>query len=179
MRAINFLIILLAIAGSIHGQRRSENPRLSKTRPSVYITFERAAKIASRSNGELEETVWLRLRNNTRWSIILDMNGIPPEYGDAALYHDVLLDGKVIAEERCHVCSFNPLPSGRSLVFSIPRADLRQGYSIRVKFSYGWENGNDVAGGREVEHFVYFHGSSIPKNVLNHAVEQALGADSP
>lgn len=179
MRSVIFFVILLGIAGSVYAQRRSENPRLPKSRPSVYITFERIAKIASPSNGELEETVWLRLRNNTRWSIILDMNGIPPEYGDAALFHDVLLDGKVIAEERCHVCSFNPLPPGRSLVFTVPRADLRQGHSIRVKFSYGWENGNDVAGGREVEHLVYFHHSSLPKTVSNHAVEQTLGSYSP
>jgi hypothetical protein len=45
--------------------KRLENPRLSKPRPSVYITFVRAARIASPSNGELEETVWLQLRNNT------------------------------------------------------------------------------------------------------------------
>ena len=161
---------MLLVAAPIHGQKRGENVRLSKTHPSVYITFERAAKIGSPSNGELVETVWLRLRNNTRWSIILDMNGIPPEYGDAALFHDVLLDGKVIAEDRCHACSFNPLPSGRSLMFTVPRADLREGYSIRVKFSYGWENGNDVAGGREVEHFVYFHNASLPKSLSSRAL---------
>jgi hypothetical protein len=161
---VSSLIFIILSVASVGAQSRGQNPRLSQSHPSVYITFERAAKIASDSSGELEETVWLRLRNNTRWPIILDMNGVSSkEYGDAALFHDVLLDGKVIAEERCHACSFNPLPPGRSLVFTVPRADLREGYSIRVRFSYGWENGNDVAGGREVEHFVYFHHSALPK----------------
>jgi len=165
MRFLVFLILLIGSAGSICGQR-AQKARLSPKHPSVYITFERAAKITSDSTGELEETIWLRLRNNTRWPIILDMNGVSSrEYGDAALFHDVLLDGKVIAEERCHACSFNPLPPGRALVFTVPREDLRQGYSIRVRFSYSWEDGDDVAGGREVEHFVYFHQSSLPKSL--------------
>src|SRR5215813_11260462 len=98
VRSLFFIILSVASCGEVYAQRRGQNPRLSQSHPSVYITFERAAKIASDSSGELEETVWLRLRNNTRWPIILDMNGVSSkEYGDAALFHDVLLDGKVIA----------------------------------------------------------------------------------
>jgi hypothetical protein len=164
VRTFILLFVLAYCFGPTTAQRRSAEPRLSKSRPSVYITFEREGKIASRSTGEVQETVWLRLRNNTRWPIILDMNGVPKEYGDAGLFHDVLNEGKVIAEKRCHACSFNPLPPGHYLVFTVPRLDLVKGYSIRVRFSYGWEDESDVAGGREVEHFVYFHSSSLPKS---------------
>jgi hypothetical protein len=162
MRTLILLFFLASGVITTPAQRRNINPRVSKTQPSVYITFEREGKIASSSSGEMEETVWLRIRNNTRWPIILDMNGVPKEYG-AALFHDVLSEGKVIAEEHCHVCSFNPLPPSHYLVFTVPRSDLVKGYSIRVRFSYCWEDGSDVAGGREVEHFVYFHSSSLPK----------------
>jgi len=164
MRAFVILLALVICGGATSAQRRTVNPRLSKARPSVYITFEREGKIASSSTGEVEETLWLRLRNNTRWPIILDMNGVPKEYGDAALFHDVLSEGKVIAEDRCHACSFNPLPPGHHLVFTVPSADLVKGYSIRVRFNYGWEDENDVAGGREVEHFVYFHSADLKKS---------------
>jgi hypothetical protein len=171
MRSIILVILLTASAGSIFGRKRGQNSRLTQTHPSVYITFERAGKIAADSTHDLQEKVWLRLRNNTRWAIILDMNGVSSrEYGDAALFHDVLLAGKVIREERCHVCSFNRLLPVRSLVFTVPREDLRPGYSIRVKFSYGWENGDDVFGGREVDHFFYFHNSKLPKSLSSAAL---------
>jgi hypothetical protein len=167
---MRILILTLSLVVSLSGvslaQRRSgvtsRNPRISKANPSVYITLEREGVIASVSTGEMQQTVWLRLRNNTRWPIVFDMRGVPSkEYGDASLFHDVLLEGKVIAEERCHTCSFNRVGPGRSLLFTVPGEDIGKGKSIRVQFSFGWEDENDVAGGREVEHFVYFHSSSL------------------
>ena len=112
------------------------------------------------SNGEIEDTVWLRLRNNTRWPIILDMNGVPSKaYGDAALFWDVLSEGNVLSVSRCHVCSFNPLPPGHYILFAVPRNDLAKGYSIRVKFRYNWDDQSD-----DVENFVYFYSSSLPSS---------------
>lgn len=162
------LTVTLNLGVNSQAQRRSiastRNPRISKVHPSVYITLEREGKIASASTGEMQKTVWLRLRNNTRWPIVLRMNGVPSkDYGDAFLFRAVLSGGKLIAEERCHVCSFNQLGPGRSLVFTVPSEDLAEGYSIRVQFRYAWEDENDVAGGREVQHFVYFHSSSLAK----------------
>lgn len=152
------LIVFLTSVPALLAQKRSVDPRISKAHPSVYITFERQGKIASLSGtGEKEEMIWLRLRNNTRWSIVLDMNGLPSKaYGDARLFHDVLSEGKLIAEDRCHVCSFNELPSGRSLVFIVPREDLAESRAIRVRFRYAWE-----ADSGEVEHFVYFYSSKL------------------
>ena len=102
MRVLTFCILLL-VAPIIFAQKRAPNVRLSKAHPSVYITLDHQGKIASRSNGEIEDTVWLRLRNNTRWPIILDMNGVPKAYGHAALFYDVLSEGKLLSESRCHV----------------------------------------------------------------------------
>jgi len=157
MRVLAFCILLF-VAPVVFAQKRALNVRLSKAHASVYIAFDHQGKISSMSNGEIEETVWLRLRNNTRWPIILDMNGVPSKaYGDAALFWDVLSEGNVLSLSRCHVCSFNPLPPGHYILFAVPREDLAQGYSIRVKFNYGWE---DSSG--EPEHFVYFYSSSLP-----------------
>jgi hypothetical protein len=150
-------------------RRRATRPacdvRISKKNPSVYITFEREGKIASARTGEIQETVWLRLRNNTRWPIILDMNGVPSkDYGDAFLFYDVLSRGKVLAEGRCHVCSFNHVSPGRSLVFTVPREDLAEGFSIRVSFNYGWEDESIFFTREGVQHSVSFYSSNITKS---------------
>src|SRR2546421_12298774 len=109
MRVFILSVFLLAAPIS-SAQKRAANPRLSKSHPSVYIAFDHQGKIASMSNGEMEDTVWLRLRNNTRWPIILDMNGVPSKaYGDAALFWDVLCEGHEPSYRRCQACSFNPL----------------------------------------------------------------------
>lgn len=42
---------------------------LSKDKPTVYITFERAGKRKPLFAGESNQGVWLRLHNNTRWAI--------------------------------------------------------------------------------------------------------------
>ena len=157
MRTLTLCIVLCVVPTSF-AQKRVPNVRLSKAHPSVYITLDHQGKIASMSNGEIEDTVWLRLRNNTRWPIILDMNGVPSKaYGDAALFWDVLCEGREPAIVRCHACSFNPLHPGHYILFTVPRADLAKGCAIRVKFSYGWE---DSSG--EPEHFVYFYSSDLP-----------------
>ena len=137
--------------------------RIKKDMPTVYITFERAGKRKPLEQGESDEGVWLRLHNNTEWPITVAMNGVPKEYGDAALFYDVLVGGKVMAEGRCHVCSSNQLSPGGSLLFSMPSENLAEGGAIRVNFSYGWERPDDVFAGREPQHFVYFYSSKVPQ----------------
>lgn len=162
--AITF--ILCGVVISLQAQHKPRGTqaesRIRKDMPTVYIAFERGGSRKPLEQGESNEGVWLRLHNNTRWPIMLEMNGVPPEYGDAALFYDVLSEGKLILEGRCHVCSSNRISPGRSLVFSVPREDLAKGKSIRVKFSYGWEDPDDVFAGREPEHYVNFDASKLP-----------------
>lgn len=169
MRSIlSITVLLLSFVGFQAQQRMSSafqrDVRIERKRPSVYITFERAGQLKSPDPGDEKERVWLRLHNNTRWPLMLDMSAVPSaEYGDAGLFYDELSKGEVIFRMQCHVCTLNSLGPRRSLVFSIPRTDLAKEGAIRVKFSYSWEDQNDVAGGREVEHHVYFNGSQLPQ----------------
>jgi|ERR1043166_3793842 hypothetical protein len=137
--------------------------RIKSGLPSVYITLERTGKRKPLEQGESDEGVWLRLHNNTRWPLTLAMNDVPKEYGDAALFYDVLSDGKVVTERTCHACSSNQIRPGGSLLFSVPREDLSERGSIRVSFSYAWERAHDVFAGREPQHFVYFYSSKLPR----------------
>jgi len=147
--------------------RRQAEVRIRKDQPGVYLTFERSGKVKIPEIGEGYERVWLRFHNNTRWPIILDMSEVPAkEYGDAELYYDVLSGRELIFHGECHVCSFNGLGPSKSFVFSVPRGDLAEGRSIRVAFSYGWEDQNDTNAGREAVHYVYFDASKLPKNTL-------------
>jgi len=163
MRSLTICILLFAAPVAL-AQKGALGVRLSKTHPSVYITFDRRGKIADPGGtGEIRDTVWLRLRNNMRWPIVLDMNGVASEaYGDASLFYDVLSEGNIVSTDRCHVCSFNPLPPGHSIRFIVPLKDLAKGFSIRVKFTYSWEDSSD-----NIEHFVYFYSSSLPATALS------------
>lgn len=144
--------------------RRQAEVRIRKDQPGVYLTFERVGKVEIPEIGEGDKRVWLRFHNNTRWPIMLDMSGVPSkEYGDAELYYDVLSGQELIFHGECHVCSNNALGPGKSFVFSVPSGDLTAERSIRVRFSYGWENWSDVAGRREAVHYVSFYASNLPK----------------
>ena len=167
MKLFSATVILCSLLVTLHAQQRRSSGaksefRLRKDVPTVYITFERAGKRKPLEQGESEQRIWLRLHNNARWRLRLAMNGVPKEYGEAALFYDVLSEGKVVVERRCHVCSSNQLRPGRSLLFSLPREDLVKGGAIRVKFSYGWEHPDDVFADREPQHFVYFYSSKLP-----------------
>jgi hypothetical protein len=95
---------------------------------------------------------------------MLDMQLPLKEYGDVKLFYDVLSGRQLIIHGECHACAHNALGPGRSLVFSIPSEDLAEERSIRVSFSYSWEDWNDVTAGREAEHYVYFYSSQLPKS---------------
>jgi hypothetical protein len=139
------------------------NARIREDKPTVYIEFDHSGNREPLFASESNKGIWLRLHNNTKWPIVLDMHGVPSAvYGDASLIYDVLANRQVIIEGSCHACSFNSLGSGRSLLFSIPTEYLSKGHALRIKFSYGWEGSNKVAGGLEPEHYVYFYSSQLP-----------------
>lgn len=151
------------------GHQKAKVPfkaHLRVDKPTVYIEFERAGDRKPLFARESNSGIWLRLHNNTKWSIVLDMHGVPSDdYGDASLIYDVLSDRRVIIEDSCHACSFNSLGPGRSLLFSVPAEHLSMGHSLRIKFSYSWEDSHKVTAGSEPEHYVYFDSLQLPKSL--------------
>src|ERR1044072_4584820 len=49
--------------------------RISKDQPTIYITFVRSGKREPVHNSESKEGVWLRLHNNTKWTLLLEASG--------------------------------------------------------------------------------------------------------
>ncbi len=88
--------LTIAVPSQQRGSRRrrvaraSNNVRLVREQPTVFISFERVGRLAPESEGLSGERIWLRLQNNTRWSIVLHASDWGDEaYGDALMYYDV------------------------------------------------------------------------------------------
>jgi hypothetical protein len=66
---------------------------------------------------------------------------------------------------RGHLSWTSWLPSGRSVIFSIPREHLAKHLAIYVSFSYEWETAERDPGNGEPQHRVYFRASDLPENL--------------
>jgi hypothetical protein len=166
MKTLVILVICLFCQVVLGGHQKAKvalDVRLRKDKPTVYIEFERSGNREALFARESNKGIWMQLHNNTKWSIVLNMHGVPSDdYGDASLIYDVLSDRQIVIDGACHVCSFNSLGSGRSLLFSIPAEHLSNGRALRVKFSYSWEGQSGHVTGQEPEHYVYFYASQLP-----------------
>jgi hypothetical protein len=155
------------ISEPILNRAASNDIRSVKDKPTVYISFERAGKREPQLNGESDEGIWLRLHNNTRWSIKLDMNDVSSaEFGDADLFYEVVADEKVVVDMRCHACSMDSVRPGQSLLFSVPREHLAKGRAIRISFAYEWEEDASRSTVGEPQHLVSFESSKLPSAFL-------------
>lgn len=168
--------------------RTQTQVRLTKDKPTVYITFERAGKREPLEVEESSEGIWLRLHNNTHWTIFFPAFGVPKALGEVGMFYEieatksleVYRDAPEIREshkqENCtpelpvgyrlgHVYSMVRLPPGNSIVFSVPREHLAKGLALRISFNYEWQNEDDVFAGREPKSHVYFYSSKLPQIV--------------
>jgi len=72
-KVIFVALVLFIIASSVFSQQDGPSKKsdvvLSKGNPTIYITFERAGTRKPMNAGESEQGIWLRLHNNTPWSI--------------------------------------------------------------------------------------------------------------
>lgn len=57
------------------------------------------------------------------------------------------------------------LPSGSSVIFSVPREQLSKNLAVFVRFNYEWEYGNRTFRTNEPEHRVYFRASDLTKTL--------------
>jgi len=176
-RLISFFVIFLAATASfVSAQTRKPNKpsseiRLSVDKPGVYISYERSGKREPLEVGESSEGIWLRLHNNTKWKIIFPAFGAPETHGDVGMFYTLEVVSQLPDEvvdipkgyELGHVYSTFELRGGESVLFSVPREHLPKGIVLRVRFSYDWENQDDVFAGREVEHTVSYYAYKLPQ----------------
>lgn len=150
--------------------------KINQSKPSVFISFVKLGKREPLEAGESNEGLWLRLHNNTRWTIWLPSFSVPQGAGEIGLHYDLEeMPTSVEQREKPGVCdcpqlyslphqaSFKPVKPGKSVLFSIPGERLASKHMLRVFFFYDWEQLIDVVTNKEPNHFVYFLLSEIPK----------------
>lgn len=138
------------------GDRR-ERVRVVEGQPTIYMALERQGDREPLRNGESRNGIWLRLFNNTRWPIRLDMSDVPSDdYGDAELFYDVMKGKQLVWQNQCHACSTNLLTAGQSLLFSVPRETVENGKALRISYSYDWEADDKGSDTLEPTHYVFF-----------------------
>jgi hypothetical protein len=126
--------------------------------------------------------VWLRLHNNTRWAIrfttwsmYIGKGASPKErltgegssfkLGDgmevSIAYGVEEPDGRGVRYTVIDHYTQSWLPSGRSVIFCVPRPLLSKERTVYVRFNYEWESEQPYAEGHEPGHLARFYGNNL------------------
>ncbi len=163
-----FIVIVVVVSAQTRQPiKHSSEIRLSSDKPSVYISYVRSGKREPLRADESDEGIWLRLHNNTKWTIIFPAFDVPETHGDVGMFYILESVSAGITDipkgnEIRGAHSTDELGPGESIVFSVPREHLPKKAVLRVSFSYEWEDRADVFAGREVEHIASFYASKLP-----------------
>lgn len=165
---ISFAVLLLLFS-TTYSQRTQKsvgriliNPR----KPAVFLSYLEKKEMKTSDQPKGDDYLFFKITNNTRWQIWLDMSGAGgKEFGQASLYYaieDPKTDQNISGAVRCHVCSVNPLGSGRSIIFSFPASEAATGLRMRIVYRFDWEDDLLKANVHSVEY--YFR--DLPRNTL-------------
>ncbi len=191
------LLVSLVCLSTVSGLKQSSQDKgssmlIRKDRPSVYIEFERSGKAPPLFEGEKEERIWLRLYNNTKWTIEFCSFSVKDKYGGTGIVYEVKRNRATFAtvgvdEHRSgtstlpeaksqqgdtktpqgystgDTCTPYSLASGKSVVFSLPREHLGKGLYIEFEFWPEWEN-RDNELGNFPQSYVSFSHQELPSN---------------
>jgi hypothetical protein len=188
------LLVLLLCASTVLPQRSNAKVKsmlIRKDMPSVYIEFMRSGTAPPLFGNEKEDRIWLRLHNNTKWTICFCSFPVKSQYGEIGLVYDVKHneltfrglsgssssstikpDNNMTAEipqgyNTADTCTEYNLRSGKSIVFSIPRDHLRKNLYIESKFWPEWENRDNILGNYP-ESFVSFPNLDLQESEKQH-----------
>lgn len=160
----------------------TQNPvLLDPNHPSVYLQYDHEGERKSDYPGEGSERLWLRIHNNTRWAISVETHSfyVGPKVaplrllsGKGALgIRDGIEISPLYAVEQESEAGFDRLPvnwgdvsavswipSGGTVLMSLPKADLVKGRRVALPFSYEWESE-----GASIAHEGYFYAWEVPQ----------------
>jgi hypothetical protein len=151
---------------------QTQRVKLTPNKPSAYIKFERIGKGEPLEIDEGNERIWLRLINNTKWTVTLFEFDMIEGNAGKGLYYEIEreidngLPKEVPIGYRRTGDAFSPaalLKSGKSILFSVPREHLVENLTIRIDFNFIWERNKEKAYSTESEprHSIYFSASDL------------------
>jgi Gram-negative bacterial TonB protein C-terminal len=180
MKRLTLLLGCLCIS-AVAQQDGAKNPvLLDTTHPSVYLQYDHEAERKPEHPGEGKEGLWLSIHNNTRGAICIRTQSL---YIGSKVAPLTLMSGKHVLGVRSGIeiaplydveqdretgfdrlpltwhgdtSSVSWIPSGGSVLMSLPKADLNQGRRVTVPFSYEWETEGDGVG-----HEAYFYARQV------------------
>lgn len=180
MKRLTLLLGWLCIP-AVAQQDGGKNPVLLDTaHPSVYLQYDHEAERKPEHPGEGKDGLWLSIHNNTRGAICIRTQSL---YIGSKVAPLALMSGKHVLGVRNgieiaplydveqnretgfdrlpltwhgDVSSVSWIPSGGSVLMSLPKADLSQGRRVALPFSYEWESEGDGIG-----HQAYFYGRQV------------------
>jgi hypothetical protein len=82
--------------------------------------------------------------------------------GDRGQRESIKRPERQVGYDTGDVFSSSWLPSGSSVIFSVPREHLSKGLAIFVRFNYEWEYGSRTFRSDEPEHRAYFRSFDLP-----------------
>jgi len=168
MKFIYLLFLIVSTTTCFYGQNKAikktvknksqilnRNVRIDSTKPAVYIDFVRIGEGEKLGNDESKEQVYLKLVNNSKWSIYVAASGNGKE---TFLYHKVERERERSPTDE--IDAYNEevpkgyrqidlrspdmeLKSGQSVNFSVPRNHLTKNLKIRIDFYFDWEDDSD------------------------------------
>lgn len=183
-KSLILVLVLLASVLISYGQQKTvkrgqahvsvpcRKPLLQAKRPAVFLTFLRMQTIKSSDPSADPHNLFFKLTNNTCWSIVLHMSGVEDaRWGDAGLFYVIANNETGEAQNGsryCHVCSFNPMGSGRSLVFSVPFRHADRESSLNIQYEFKWESDEKIGlyESSNTFHTVAYDFSGLPESVL-------------
>lgn len=168
---LSFIFICILCYQANAQDNRNISMKIIESKPSVYITHDHNGKQEPLFEGESENRIWLRLHNNTKLKIFICEFSVSKEYGDVGISYNVervaffqqkdkkLPDGY----GQIDTCDVFTLPSGKSVLFSLPSEHLTKGLAIKTQFFYGWTGDwkQDIYEG--TTNFVVFGNDQLPK----------------
>ncbi|MDX2040610.1 MAG: hypothetical protein SF097_05140 [Acidobacteriota bacterium] len=145
---------------------RKGSVKIDTAKPSVFISFVERRKREPIEASESNEGIWLRIVNNSKWTIWLPSFGVPKGAGDIGVHYvleSLSSSSAKPKDSNCppsydlpHPASFKPIKPGKSALFSLPSNGFTESQRMRIFFFYDWESLTDVISNKEPRHYVYF-----------------------
>ena len=177
----NKLIILIQLLGLLFGGfsaqaydqgKKKFASHLKPTKPLIYTTVEKRGPREPVHGDDSLEGTWLRIHNNSIWSISIPTYGVVNSQGEAGVYYEVISDScleipRIDSSNPCKhfyvqasdYVDYQSIRPGKSILFSIPDNHIQKGMAIRVPIQFEWELDNDEA----VQHFLVIRGDQLAK----------------
>jgi hypothetical protein len=143
-------VALALLAATALGQTSAPSISLDPSRPYIDIVFDRLGKRAPVFDGEPDEGVWLRLRNNCVLPVHVQVLGRPHQNPGYIIPHEVVSEARTrlwdpkapkpkVSKPEGYgspdVVNSREIPPGGDLVFSVPLRQVTRNWSIRVEVS--------------------------------------------